>query len=77
MKTFGKRGSITPASFRPDLPPAVIVEGLALLREMGLTRKQISTDSGMSQAAVSRHFNTIAKPFCLETAPGRTLGSAE
>lgn len=57
MKTFGQPGSITPASFRPDLHPASIIEGLALLREMGLSRKQIRDASGYSDRAIREHFS--------------------
>ncbi|MEN5300175.1 hypothetical protein ABE530_17805 [Brucella sp. TWI559] len=56
MKTFGQPGSITPASFRPDLHPATILEGLSLLREMGLSRKHIREASGLSDKAVRRYF---------------------
>lgn len=58
MKTFGQPGSITPASFQPDLHPATIVEGLSLLREMGLSRKQIREASGLSDKAVRNYFVT-------------------
>lgn len=58
MKTFGKPGSITPDSFRPDLHPASVVEGLALLREMGLSRKQMREASGLSDRALRTHLNT-------------------
>lgn len=58
MKTFGKPGSITPDSFRPDLHPATVVEGLALLREMGLTRKQMREASGLSESSIRRYFTT-------------------
>lgn len=58
MKTFGQPGSITPASFRTDLHPATVIEGLALLREMGLTRKQMREASGFSERALRKHINT-------------------
>lgn len=57
MKTFGKPGSITPASFRPGLHLASIVEGLALLREMGLNRKQMRDASGYSDRAIREHLS--------------------
>ncbi|MEN5299929.1 hypothetical protein ABE530_16485 [Brucella sp. TWI559] len=60
MKTFGQPGSITPASFRTDLHPATIIEGLALLREMGLTRKQMREASGYSERTIRRHLATPA-----------------
>ena len=60
MKTFGQPGSITPASFRTDLHPATIIEGLALLREMGLTRKQMREASGFSERTIRRHLTTPA-----------------
>lgn len=58
MKTFGQPGSITPASFRPDLHPATVIEGLALLQEMGLTRKQMREASGFSERTIRRHLTT-------------------
>ena len=58
MKTFGKPGSITPDSFRPDLHPATVVEGLALLREMDLTRKQMREASGLSESSIRRYLAT-------------------
>ncbi|HHV66140.1 MAG TPA: hypothetical protein GXX48_00620 [Ochrobactrum intermedium] len=58
MKTFGKPGSITPESFTPDLPPIMVIEGLTLLREMGMTRRQMVKATGMSEEAIRSHFNT-------------------
>lgn len=58
MKTFGQPGSITPASFKPEMPTAMIIEGLMLLREMGMTRCQMVKATGMSEAVIRTHFNT-------------------
>ena len=58
MKTFGQPGSITPASFRPDLHPATVIEGLSLLQEMGLSRKQMREASGLSERAIRAHLST-------------------
>lgn len=76
MKTFGQPGSITPASFTPNLHPATVVEGLALLREMGLTRRQMSNVSGFSERAISRHLTTPTPQIRLPD--GRaTIGEGE
>lgn len=70
MKTFGQPGSITPASFRTDLRLATIIEGLALLREMGLTRKQMREASGFSERTLRRY---LAMPIAQIRLPdGRT-----
>lgn len=58
MKTFGQPGSITPASFRPDLHPATVIEGLSLLQEMGLSRRQMREASGLSERAIRAHLST-------------------
>lgn len=66
MKTFGQPGSITPASFRPDLHLTMINEGLLLLREMGLNRKEMSTASGLSVRTISGTLNLAQKPFAIK-----------
>lgn len=66
MKTFGQPGSITPASFTPELPTAMVIEGLMLLREMGMTRRQIVKATGMSEAVIRSHFNTQCSRWKLD-----------
>ncbi|MBB5703583.1 hypothetical protein FHS76_003490 [Ochrobactrum daejeonense] len=66
MTTFGKPGSITPASFTPDLPTIMIIEGLALLREMGMTQSEIAKASGMSVYKVRSYFSTICRSWSLD-----------
>lgn len=66
MKTFGQPGSITPASFRPGLPTAMIIEGLMLLREMGMTRRQMAIATGMSEEEICSHFNAQRSPWKLD-----------
>ncbi len=63
MKTFGQPGSITPASFRPDLHPAMVKEGLLLLREMGIDRQAMHAASGMSIASITVHFKAEICPY--------------
>ncbi|MEN5279416.1 hypothetical protein ABE527_21120 [Brucella sp. TWI432] len=66
MKTFGQPGSITPASFNPELPTAMIIEGLLLLREMGLTRRQMVKATGMSEYKIRSYFNTTCSQWKLD-----------
>lgn len=66
MITFGQPGSITPASFTPDLPTAMIIEGLKLLREMGMTRSQMVKATGMSEYKIHSYFNTICRTWSLD-----------
>lgn len=66
MKTFGKPGSITAESFKPDLPTVMIIEGLTLLREMGMTQSEIAKASGMSVYKVRSYFSTICRAWSLD-----------
>nr|WP_278437240.1 hypothetical protein [Brucella anthropi] len=66
MKTFGQPGSITPASFTPDLPTQMVIEGLMLLREMGMTRCQMVKATGMSEYKIRSYFNTICNQWKLD-----------
>ncbi|PRD42338.1 hypothetical protein C5748_16205 [Phyllobacterium phragmitis] len=63
--TFGQPGCITPASFQ-DLHIAMKIEGLLLLQEMGLTRKQMREASGMSEDKIRDCLNTIFSPFKID-----------
>lgn len=73
MKTFGQPGSITPQTFRCDLQPHTIAEGLALLREMGMTRGQIASASGFSLEKIKQHLDVTIKPY-LPTSMQNALG---
>ncbi|EXL07808.1 hypothetical protein BG46_10885 [Brucella anthropi] len=66
MITFGQPGSITPHSFTPDLPTVMIIEGLTLLREMGMTQNEIAKASGMSVYKVRSYFNTICRTWSID-----------
>jgi hypothetical protein len=57
MKTFGKPGSITPASFTPELPTQMVIEGLMLLREMGMTPHQMVKATGMSENKIRSYLD--------------------
>lgn len=76
MKTFGKPGSITPESFTPDLPPIMVIEGLTLLREMGMTQSEMAKASGMSHYMVRSYLNTICRTWSIDQCWG-TRGREE
>lgn len=66
MKTFGQPGSITPASFTLELPTQMVIEGLMLLREMGMTRRQMVMATGMSEYKIRSYFNTICRTWSID-----------
>ncbi|GAA5542443.1 hypothetical protein [Brucella sp. NBRC 113783] len=66
MKTFGQPGSITPASFPPELPTVMVIEGLLLLREMGMPRRQMAKASGMSEQQIQSYLKMTCNRWRLD-----------
>ncbi|MBN9044661.1 MAG: hypothetical protein J0H18_03210 [Rhizobiales bacterium] len=63
MTAFGHPGSITPKSFIPDMPLPMVLEGLALLREMGCTARELVEASGMTLRGIEELSIRPVRPY--------------